>query len=102
MTEFEFFIVEDSIHAHLYPPSFVLLNRPMKAYFHLIQINVHELFAVRADLGDLPIEIDRIVAAGTASNDYSNDLRFLLHVEISFRILPKRPAFLSFGWILHP
>ena len=69
---------------HAYPDFFTFLNRPAKAYFNLIEVDVDDLFAVRADFCHLSVEIDRITATRTARNDDSDDLCLLLHVEKPF------------------
>jgi hypothetical protein len=77
------------IHAYLNFASFVLLDGSMEAYFHLIEIDMDELFTVCADFRDLTVKVNGIAATGTARNDNSDDFGFLLHLRISFQIWRK-------------
>ena len=74
-----------SIHADFHP-LVVCCRRPVKADFHFVQVDVDHFLTIGANLRYLPVEIDRITAAGTAGDDNTNDLCFLLHVDRSFRI----------------
>jgi hypothetical protein len=59
----------------------------VEAHFDLIEVNMHQFFAIRANFGDLTVEIDRVAAARTTRNDDPDDFCFLLHLETSFQKL---------------
>ena len=61
----------------------------MEADFDFIQIDMYHFLTVGANLRNLTVKIDWISATGTARNDNTDDLCFLLHVPRSFRICSK-------------
>ena len=81
------------IHADFDPLAFGCGS--METHFHLIEVNMHHFFAVRADLGDLTVEIDGISATGTTRNDNANDFCFLLHGVRSFQIWANCGKFIT-------
>jgi hypothetical protein len=64
---------------HAYPDFLTFLDRTAEADFDLIEVNMDDFLAIRADFRHLPVEIDWIAATWTAGNDDSNDLCLLLH-----------------------
>ena len=67
----------NSIHADFHP--FILGSGTMEADFDLIEIDMNDFLAIRADLRHLAIEIDGIPTARTACDDDPDDLCLLLH-----------------------
>jgi len=67
-----------SVHTDLHP-LVVRRYRAMQADFHLIEIDVHDFFAIGTDLGNLTVKINGIPTYRTTRNHNTDDLGFLLH-----------------------
>jgi hypothetical protein len=52
----------------------------MQADFHLVKVDMHELFAVCTYLCDLAIKVNRVSAAGATRDNDADDSCLMLHV----------------------
>jgi hypothetical protein len=73
----------------------------VEADFDLIEVDMHQFFAICADFGHLTVKIDGVTATRAARNDDPDNFGFLLHLETSFQKLLKIKSFGYSGWVLH-
>jgi hypothetical protein len=61
----------------------------MEAHFHLVEVDMHEFFTVRADFSNLTIKVDRVSAARATCDYDADDSRLMLHVTTFLSIGSK-------------